>query len=330
MRKGSQAELNSNFTRTGYQDLKFKPGIAKSKAGEPLASLEMVTVLALETPENPLGTNVTLRGVTPLAFEVRDGLKITSGRWFQQGRREIVVGKNVAKKYSQARIGGKLKFGRGDWEVVGVMEAGESAVNSEIWADLNQAASDYNRTEVLSSPLVRATDEVAAAALLNDISSDQKLNMDAVSELSYYEQQTSSGAPIKFLGIFVSVIMMVGSCFAAMNTMYAAVARRAREVGTLRVLGFSKGSILLSFFLESLLLSLLGGLLGCLLILPLNNITTEIGSFVTFSEIAFNIKVTPQIMLNGVLFALFMGAIGGLFPATNAARKEILTALREV
>ncbi len=330
MRKGSQSELNSNFTRAGYQDLKFKPGIARSKSGDPLASLELVTVLALESAENPSGGNITLRGVTPVAFELRDGIRIDSGRWFQQGRREIVVGKNVAKRYPQAQIGGKLTFGRGDWEVVGIMNAGDSAVNSEIWTDLNQAASDYNRSEVLSSALLRANDEVAASALVNDIQADQRLNMDAISERAYFDQQTNSGAPIKYLGIFVSVIMMVGSCFAAMNTMYAAVARRSREVGTLRILGFSKGSILLSFLLESLLLSLLGGVLGCILILPLNNITTGIGSFTTFSEVAFNFRVTPEIMLNGILFALFMGAVGGLFPAMNAARKEILVALREI
>jgi putative ABC transport system permease protein len=153
--------------------------------------------------------------------------------------------------------------------------------------------------------------------------------VDAVPEKEYYESQTNASAPIKFLGIFISIIMMVGSCFAAMNTMYAAVSRRAKEIGTLRVLGFSKGGILLSFFLESVLLSILGGILGCLLVLPLNNITTGIGSFVTFSEVAFQLRVTPEIMLAGVLFAMFMGAMGGFFPARNAARKEILVALRE-
>ncbi len=330
MRKGSTAELNSNFTRGAYQDLKFKPGIARNQAGEPLASLEMVTVINLESVDSPSGMNVTLRGITPIGLEMREGLKVDSGRWFQSGRREIVVGKSIEKRYPNARIGSKLKFGRGDWEVVGVMSAGESAVNSEIFADLNQVSSDYNRSEVLSSALVRATDPVAATALINDIKTDQKLNVDAVPEKEYFESQTNSAAPIEFLGIFVAIIMTVGSCFAAMNTMYAAVSRRAKEIGTLRVLGFSRGGILMSFFVESLLLSALGGILGCILVLPLNNITTGIGSFKTFSEIAFRFRVTPLIMLIGILFALFMGAIGGLFPARNAAKKEILVALREV
>ena len=330
LRKGSNAELNSNFGRTQYQDLKFKPGIAKSKTGDPLASLEMVTVINLESVDSINGMNVTLRGVTPVGIELRDGLKIQAGRWFDAGKREVVVGKSIAKRYPAAQIGKKLKFGRGEWEVVGVMDGGDSAVNSEIFADLNQASSDYNRSEVVSSALVRATDPVAANALINDLKADQRLNVDAIPERDYYEQQTNSAAPIKFLGMFIAVIMMVGSCFAAMNTMYAAVSRRAREIGTLRVLGFSRGGILFSFFLESILLSLLGGLLGCLLVLPLNGITTGIGSFKTFSEIAFNFRVSPQIMLIGVLFAAFMGAIGGLFPAWNAAKKEILVALREV
>jgi putative ABC transport system permease protein len=167
-------------------------------------------------------------------------------------------------------------------------------------------------------------------ALKNDLSDDRRLNVDAVSEKSYYEAQTVSAAPIQFLGIFVAIIMAIGSSFAAMNTMYAAVARRSSEIGTLRVLGFSKGGILISFLIESLLLSFLGGAIGCLLVLPLNNFTTGIGSFTTFSEFTFDFRITPGIMLMGIVFALVMGALGGLFPASSAARKEILTALREI
>src|SRR5262249_20105837 len=175
-----------------------------------------------------------------------------------------------------------------------------------------------------------AADSGTVPALINSLKDDRRLNVDAMTEKAYYAAQTSSGAPLQFLGIFVSAIMAIGSSFASMNTMYAAVARRSREIGTLRVLGFPRGSILLSFFVESLLLALLGGLLGCLLVLPLNNITTGIGSFVTFSEISFNFRVTPAIMMTGVIFAVFMGSVGGLFPARMASRKEILTALRDI
>ncbi|HBY64390.1 MAG TPA: ABC transporter permease [Solibacterales bacterium] len=328
MRKGSTSELVSNFTRQQYNDLKFKAGIAR-RGEEPMVSLEMVMVINLPRVDAPEGANVTLRGLPPIGFTMREELKLKSGRLFQEGRREVVVGKSIAERFPDARPGGTLKFGRGTWEVVGVMDGGQSAFNSEIFADLNQVSSDYNRSEVLSSALVRATDSVAVQALMNDLNADTRLNVEARLEKEYFASQTSSAAPIQFLGIFVSVIMAVGSCFAAMNTMYAAVARRSKEIGTLRVLGFSRGSILFSFFLEALALSALGGVLGILLVLPLNNVTTGIGSFVTFSEIAFNFEVSPAIMAVGVGFALIVGALGGLFPAGNAARKEILVALKE-
>ena len=329
MRKGSNAELNSGITREVFQDLKSMPGIARD-GNEPMASLEMVTVINLPSVDHPDGMNVTLRGILPVGVKMRDELKLQSGRWFQAGRREVVVGKSIAHRYPGAELGKKLRFGRGEWEVVGVMDGGQSSVNSEMFGDLNQISSDFNRTDALSSILLRATDAAAVPALINSLNDDRRLGVAARTEKSYYESQTNSAAPLQFLGLFISIIMAVGSSFAAMNTMYAAVARRVKEIGTLRVLGFSRSSILFSFFLESLLLSILGGVAGCLLVLPLNNITTGIGSFVTFSEIAFNFRVSPPIMLAGIVFALFMGAVGGLFPARMAARKEILTALREI
>jgi putative ABC transport system permease protein len=329
LRKGSESEIVSNFTRTSYQDLKFKAGIATGKDGQPLASLEVVTVINLGSAEGQEGTNVTVRGLPPAGLEMRPGLKISAGRWFEPGKREVVVGKPIAAKYPEAAVGKKIRFGRGDWEVVGVMDAGDGGQGSEIWGDLNQVSADLQRVEVLSSALVQATDAIAAKALINDINNDQRLNMSAQSEVEYYEAQTVSAAPIEFTGIFVAVIMAIGSSFAAMNTMYAAVARRSREIGTLRVLGFSKGSILISFFFESVLLSALGGLLGCLLVLPLNGITTGIGT-ANFSETSFNFHVSPQIMLGGIMFAVVLGCVGGLFPARMASKKEILTALREI
>jgi putative ABC transport system permease protein len=328
-RKGATAELNSVVTPSTFQDLKAKPGIASAPDGTPMASLELVTVIVLESPENPQGININLRGLTPLGFEMRE-LKLIEGRTFEPGKREVVVGKGLAARYPGARMGGVMQFGRGDWQVVGIMDGGKSAANSEVFADLFQLASDQNRPEAMSSALIRATDAVAARALINDIQSDPRFNNDVIPEKEYYESQTSSAAPIQYMGTLVAIIMAIGSSFAAMNTMYAAVARRSAEIGTLRVLGFSRGGILLSFLLESLFLSLLGGLLGCLLVLPLNNFQTGIGNFVTFSEITFSFHVTPAIMGIGLVFALVMGTLGGLFPAGSAARKEILTALRQV
>jgi putative ABC transport system permease protein len=294
-----------------------------------MASLELVTVIVLESPENPQGININLRGLTPLGFEMR-GLKLLEGRMFEPGKREVVVGKGLASRYPAARMGGTMRFGRGEWQVAGVMDGGKSAANSEVFADLFQLASDQNRPEAMSSVLIRASDEVAARALVNDIQSDPRFNNDVIPEKDYYAAQTSSAAPIQYMGTLVAIIMAVGSSFAAMNTMYAAVARRSAEIGTLRVLGFSRAGILLSFLIESLFLSLVGGVLGCLLVLPLNNLQTGIGNFVTFSEITFQFHVTPAIMGIGVAFALLMGVSGGLFPAAAASRKEILTALRQV
>lgn len=329
LRKGGTSELGSLVSREGFAQLRSIDGIAKNGAGEPIASLEMVQVINQPSVDNPRGMNITVRGLSQPGIGMRK-VNLVSGRWFQSGRREIVVGKSVTKRYPRAQLGRRLRFGRGDWEVVGVMDGGQSALNSEIWGDLNQISSDYNRQDSLSSALVRATDAPAVPALINAINDDRQLNMLAIPERQYYASQTSAGAPLEFLGIFVAIIMAVGSSFAAMNTMYAAVARRSREIGTLRVLGFSRPSILLSFLIEALLLSVAGGVLGCLIALPLNKVTTGVGSFITFSEIAFNFHVGLSTMLSGVVFAMLVGAVGGFFPARSAAKKEILGALREV
>jgi putative ABC transport system permease protein len=330
MRKGSNAELSGGMTRDAFESLKAKPGIARGADGLPLASLELVTIINLPNESHPDGMNITLRGLTQVGLDIREKTKISMGRWFRPGQREVVVGKSIAKSYPAAELGQKLHFGRGDWEVVGVMDSDSSATKSEIYADLNQMAGDFNRQDGPSSALLRATDAVAGQALINSINDDQRLNSNARTELEYMDSQTNSAAPVQYLGVFVAIIMAVGSSFAAMNTMYAAVARRAKEVGTLRVLGFSRGSILTSFFFESVLLSLLGGAIGCLLTLPLNFASASMMSFTSFSEIAFNLRVGPEALALGIGFAVIMGAIGGVFPARMAAKKEILVALRDI
>ena len=329
LRKGANSELGSSVTREAFQILKAMPGIARNSAGEPLASPEIVNVINLPSVDSPTGMNVTLRGLSPVGMEMR-GVRIQQGRWFQPGQREVVVGKSIAKRYPNAQLGKRLRFGRGEWEVVGVTDAGESTINSEIWGELGQISADFNQQENFNSVLVRATDASMIPPLINSFNDERRLGVGALTEREYYDSQTSAGAPLQFLGYFISIIMAVGSSFAAMNTMYAAVARRAREIGTLRVLGFSRRSILLSFLFESLLLSVLGGVIGCLLALPLNGVTTGVGSFATFSETSFNFRVSLTTMTIGILFASIVGVIGGMFPARNAARKEILAALREV
>ena len=328
LRKGAESELVSLFTRSQFQDLKFKTGIATGSDGQPLASMEVVTIMILPSYANPDGANLTVRGLPLAGIEMRPNVHLARGRWFQPGQREVVVGKSVAQRFPGGQIGNKVRFGRGDWLIVGIIDAGRGTQNSEVWGDLNQVSSDLQRVETMSSCLVKATDAVAARALINDLNNDQRLAVHAQSEDEYFAAQTAQAVPLEYTGIMVALIMAVGSSFAAMNTMYAAVARRAREIGTLRVLGFSRGSILLSFWVEAMLLSALGGLLGCLLALPLNGVTTAIGNG-NFAEMAFGFQVTPKIMLTGVIFAVILGSVGGLFPASNAARKQILTALRE-
>jgi ABC-type antimicrobial peptide transport system permease subunit len=328
LRKGGGSELSSIISTEAFATLRSKRGIAVDQRGEPLASQELVNVVNLPSTDNPKGMNITVRGLSTAGIEMRD-VRLVEGRWFHPGQRETVVGKAVAKRYPSARIGKRIRFGKGDWEIVGVMDGGQSALNSEIWGDFNQVSASYNRQDKASSVLLRATDPIAMAALKHSIDDDRQLSASAITEKDYYESQTASGKPLEFLGIFVAVIMAIGSGFAATNTMYAAVARRAREIGTLRTLGFSEGSILVSFLTEAVLLSTLAGILGCLLALPLNWVTTGVGSFVSFSEIAFRFHVGIAALFSGLTFAVVLGALGGLLPARAAAKKEILSALRE-
>ena len=335
LRKGVTAELNSSLTQDAFERMRTFPDIAREPAGgggaekgEAMVSAELISVINLPSIDNPSGMNVTVRGMLPIGVDMRT-LRVVAGRWFGPGRRQVVVGKSVAKRYQSARLGATLHFGRGDWDVVGVCDGGESAVNSEIWCDLGQLQSDFDRQGNMSSVLMRARDREAADRLVEQIKYDRLLNATALHEQEYYASMTTSGIPLQVLGTFVAAIMAVGSGFGAMNTMYAAVARRGREIGTLRSLGFSRRSILASFMAESVALSLLGGIIGCALAWPLTWVTTGIGNFETFSEIAFNFRVGPPAIAVGMGFAATIGLVGGYLPARAAARRDLLAALRE-
>jgi len=327
LRKGSNSELASSVNREVYQNLREQPAVAKNSLGLPMASPEIVTSINVPSSASARGITVTLRGLTPIGIEMRH-VGIEQGRWFQAGQREVVIGKSTAQRSTRAGLGTTLRFGKGHWVVVGVMDGRGSALSSEIWGDFNQISLDFNRSDSPSSVLLRVADAAAVPAFINFINEDRALKASAISERAYYDRQTVAGAPLQFLGIFVAIIMAVGSSVAAMNTMYAAVSRRSVEIGTLRVLGFSQGSILLSFLIESLLLSLVGGLLGCLIALPLNYFRTGVGNMITFSEIDFQFRVGLGAVLAGIAFAFIIGAIGGLFPAHGASRREIVDALR--
>ena len=329
LRKGSIAELSGGFDAALFPTLRQLPGIAKDSKGEPMASAELVVVIVLPRKDGTGEINVTVRGMMPDGLEMRPGVKLVQGRWFTPGQREVVVSDSIQKRFSHANVGDTIQFGKGPWTVVGIFDAGGNAYESEIWGDVNQMASDFDRQGGYSSAYLRATDAVSADALKHRVSDDQRLKMDGLLEPEYYAKQTSSGAPIKFVGIMVAIIMAIGSSFAAMNTMYAAVAYRSREIATFRVLGFTRPSILTSFVFESVVLSLLGAAVGIILMLPFNGMTTGTSNAVTFSEIVFSLRMTPAVIGGAVVFAVIMGLLGGIAPAWQASRRDILAALRE-
>ena len=329
LRKGIDAELTSTVSNEAYQLVRQLPGIAKTPDGEPMVSPEGLTVVNLPSVDSPTGMNVTVRGMLPIGLAMRT-VKLKNGEMFRPGLRQVVVGESIAKRYPDAQIGNRLRFGRGEWEVVGVFSVGESAANSEIWVDLNQLRGDFEQEGGSSSLLVRTEDEAAAAQLEKTIEDDQRLGSAVIGEKAYYAAMTSSGAPIQALGFFVAVIMAVGSAFAATNTMYAAVARRAREIGTLRALGFGRWAILRSFMLESVCLALIGGVVGVLLALPVNGLTTGVGSFATFSETAFKFHIGAPAVIGGLIFAALIGLLGGFLPAWSASKKGIVAAMRDL
>src|SRR5260370_20887842 len=207
LRKGANTELNSGIPRAAYQDTKFKAGVARTAGGDPMVSPEGVVVINIPSVDNTEGSNVTVRGITKTGIQMRDTVKLASGRWFESGKREVVVGKSIASRFAGARMGQRIFMGRGDWEVVGIMDAGKSAANSEIFADVELTAADFGRTEGFSSILLRATDPVTVAALVNRLNDDQRLTVSAQTEMSYYEAETKSGMLIEYLGFFIAIIM---------------------------------------------------------------------------------------------------------------------------
>ena len=328
LRKGSTSELSAGgVARDDMQILKDLPGVAKDPQGNALASGEDILVIVLPRKDGTGEVNVTTRFLTPLGIQMRPKIKLVAGRWFNPGQHEVVVSKSINSRFAKTNLGDTMQIGTGQWMVVGIFDGSGTAHDSEIWGDINQLTVDFERTQY-SSVLLRATDPVSAEALKKRVSDDQRLKLAGMLEPDYYASQTKSGGPIKFVGIIVAIIMAIGSSFAAMNTMYAAVAYRGREIATLRVIGFSKPSILTSFVIESLLLSVLGALVGILLMLPLNGMTTGTSNQVTFSEVVFSLQMTTGVVVTAMLFAIIMGLFGGLAPAWHAARQDILGALR--
>jgi putative ABC transport system permease protein len=328
LREGSTAELNSTITQENFKDLMYLDGVAR-EGDKPLATAEIITLIYKARKGMTQGSNVTVRGVGPMSFKLRSGFAVAAGRVFQQGLAEAVVSKRIAERFQGLGIGDKFKVQTTEYTVVGLFDSGGKAFESEIWVDINSLAGATKRTDALSSALLRAKDLNALSALTKRITDDPKLHLKAVAERVFYEdQQGQASGALKVLAVFITFIMAVGAGFAGMNTMYAAVSRRTKEIGTLRVLGFSRKSILIAFLLESVSIAVIGAAIGIVLALPLNFVSTGTSNWVTFSEIAFNFKVTPDLMLFALIFGATIGFVGSLLPSIRASRYKIVDALR--
>jgi putative ABC transport system permease protein len=329
MRESAQSEVQSIVTKESYQIIQTIPGIARDSSGKPITSGEVTVLVNLPRRQTGEPSNVTVRGVSAAGFSLRPQIKLVDGKMFRTGVGEAIVSRRIANRFASTGLGDQIKLGRRNWTVVGIFEAGNTAFDSEIWADVNEVMDSFDRADY-SSVLVRAADGFTPQQISDRVNGEQRLKLEAKPELKYYEEQTSAAAPIRGLGMFVAIILGIGACFGGMNTMYAAVAARTREVGTLRALGFSKGSIMTSFVIESLILALIGGVVGCLLALPVNGVTTGTTNFRTFSELAFSFQLSPELIGTALIFAAVMGLLGGFLPARAASRLPITTALRQM
>lgn len=328
--RGSMSELTSWIDIGNARTIMTDPRIAREPDGTPLASCEIVIIASKPKKTDNQPTNITLRGVTPEAFKVRNSVKLAEGRMFQPGLFEIIVGKRISDRVNGLNVGDILKVQRKEFKVVGLFTADGSSFESEMWGDYNAMAPAVGRNGGCESITVRLNNPASLAPFDKDLRADPQFQVKADSERQYYEDQAGGIAmALKILAGFVGFVMGIGAVFGAMNTMYAIVSQRTREIGTLRALGFSRFSILLSFVMESVLLALVGGVLGCLLAVPMNGFTAGTGQTQSFSELAFAFKITPGIVLTGMIFAALMGLIGGLLPAVRASQMPITKALRE-
>ncbi len=327
LRGGSSAELNSGIARDQGTLIKQAPGVLAGPDGQPLASAEMVVIAELFKTGEQTGSNITVRGVEPGAFALRRPVRIVEGRAFRPGLRELIVGRGVAGQFAGVGIGETLRMRGSDWTVVGVFESGD-ANESELWTDVEVAQTTFNRNGYSSVRL--ALDGASGMQILKDaLAADPRVNVDVETEQQYYSGQTREfRATIGILAGVVTTIMALGATFAALNTMYAAVGARTREIATLRALGFGGAPVVISVMIESLVLAIAGGLVGALFAFVLfNNLAVStLGS--NFTQVVFRFAVTPALVQQGLVIALAIGMVGGLLPAVRAARLPVTSALR--
>jgi putative ABC transport system permease protein len=290
----------------------------------------MVVIRNFSLRSSGTDANVQVRGVSARALEVRKQVKITKGKFFQPGLFELVVGSNAVHSYSGLELGNTITFGGATWKVVGIMDSGGSAFDSEVWTDsriLNQIY--HYPQDVFRSVTVHLTSPDALQKFKDALTADPRMQVKVTQELDYYASQSQGlTRMINVLGGAVAFIMAIGAICGALNTMYSAVAERGQEIATMRALGFGGASVVTSFVLESLFIALIGGVVGCLAVLPVNGLTAGTMNFQTFSHMAFAFKITPPLLLSGIVFALMMGFVGGVFPAIRAARRPVAAALR--
>ena len=331
LRAGSPTEMMGGVTLDAVRIVQDAPGVARDASG-PLVTQEVVGVMPFPLISTNTDANVQVRGVSPNVLRVRTFVRVTEGRMFQPGLSELIVGKNASKTYSGLTLNNTVAFGGGHWQVVGVFDDGGSSFDSEVWCDGKLLNELLKRPDnVFQSVTARLTSPEAFQQFKDSVTADPRTNVDVTREIDYYaKQSTVMTKLITILGGFVAAIMAIGAVFGALNTMYSAVAERGREIATMRALGFSSTNVILSFLFEALLIALVGGIIGCLAVLPLNGLTTQTMNFQTFSSLAFAFKITFDLLLMGVFFALVMGILGGMLPAIRAAVRPVAVALREL
>lgn len=330
LRKGSTSEAVSAVTEANARAVMALPGIATDREGRPLAAPELVVFGYLPRYGSTTKVNVTVRGVVPVSRDLREGMTIVEGRDFRPGVREAIVSRAMSNRFQNLRLGDEFEVQGGIFRVVGIFEAGGGAVESEIWTDQRVLAQTVKRTGAMSSVQLRAASKDEQEKLVNRIQADEQIDLNAMTEEKYYADQAAQGGLLKVVGGLIAFFLTIGAMFAVANTMYGAIASRAREIGTLRALGFGRFSILTAFMLESLVLCLLGALLGILGALALGDIQTGTMNGGTFTEVVFSFEFGPRVLLTGAILAIVMGLIGGFLPALRAVRMKVVDALREV
>lgn len=326
---GADTELTSALDVDTVHVIADLPQIARS-GPDALMSAEVVVLTSLALKENGADANVQVRGVSPKVLMVRDSIHLVEGRFFRQGLYELVVGRNARLSYAGLELGSKVHIGPGTWTVVGMFDANGSAFDSEVWADADVLNAAFQRPPgVYQAVTVRLPSADAFDSLVSTLQHNPHIKVQAIRETDYYEKQSHTMTTlITVLGGLVAAVMGLGAILAALNTMYAAIAERGREIAVLRAIGFGGGAIILSFLMESLIIAFIGGVVGCLAVLPINGITTGTMNWQTFAHLSFAFRITLDLMLLGILFALAMGVVGGLPPAWRASRARISSALR--